>query len=387
METKRRRGSLTRGKTLHIALLCGREPGAWLRILHTVDGAVRRIRETRPCRAFAIPYSDADFRDMKIVADGILFSAGPPRDAEAVLALGPPAVDIGRHGPAAKWPAPAIDERAIGRMAARHLLERGYKRFAAIELSGTWRTASQIEAFGEELRRAGASVDVHTSLDNTKDAIERSIRADVRPLGVFAANDDWAEWIVSAMIERGLSVPRQLGVVGVGDSQVAGLRSLMPISSVQLPAAAIGEAAADILLALIEKRKPPEMAPLQPVRVIPRESTGYACASDPLVAAAMAYMANHLRDPGERSLAAALNVSARLVRKRFAATLGRGPRDLWRQLRMENAQDILLRTNRNVGDIAMLCGYGGDRQFIRAFKEAVGDTPDRWRRSVRVAAR
>jgi AraC-like DNA-binding protein len=35
----------------------------------------------------------------------------------------------------------------------------------------------------------------------------------------------------------------------------------------------------------------------------------------------------------------------------------------------------------------MLCGYGGDRQFIRAFKEAVGDTPDRWRRSVRVAAR
>ena len=57
--------------------------------------------------------------------------------------------------------------------------------------------------------------------------------------------DDWAEWIISGLLARGLAIPEDVGVVGVGDSRLAELRGGVPISSVQLPAAAVGEAAAE----------------------------------------------------------------------------------------------------------------------------------------------
>ena len=52
-----------------------------------------------------------------------------------LLATGMPAVDLAARGSRVEWPKVAIDDAAIGRMAARHLIERGYRRFAALNVS------------------------------------------------------------------------------------------------------------------------------------------------------------------------------------------------------------------------------------------------------------
>ena len=366
-----------------IVIVCGEDPGVWPDILARAEAAVECLRRRGAWRVLTVGRMPlADWPGSRIVV-GMLFSSAEVRDVPALLATGIPAVDLGEPNPADPWPAVAVDEPAIGRMAARHLIERGYRRFAAVDVSQGRRSAARVQGFVDEIRRDGGAADVRTGLEGTKDWIERQVRQDANPLGLFAATDDWAEWIVSSMLRRGVAIPHQLGVVGVGDSGPAALRGVLPLSTVQLPTAAIGAAAADILLALIEGRPPPRPPPLPPVRVIQRESTGMVCAADPLVTKALAYMADHVRQPHEPKLAAAMNISVRQLRARFTAALGRGPAALWHRLQIDAAEDLLLRTNLPLEDIAPLCGYGGTRQFIRAFKAAVGQTPGRWRRAAR----
>ena len=366
-----------------IVVVCGEKPAVWPDILTRAEAAVECLRRHGAWRALTVGrMPQADWVNNRIVA-GMLFSSAAVLDVPALLAMGIPAVDLGEPKPTVPWPAVAVDEPAIGRMAARHLLERGYRRFAAVDVSQGERTAARVRGFVDQIRRDGGTADVRTGKEGTKDWINRQVRQDANPLGLFAATDDWAEWIVSGMLGRGVAIPRQLGVVGVGDFLPAGLRGVLPLSTVQLPSAAIGAAAADILLALIEGRRPPQPPPLPPVRVIARESTGMVSAADPLVKRALAYMTDHVREPREPQLAAAMNISVRQLRARFTAALGRGPAAVWHRLQVDAAEDLLLQTNLPVEDVAPLCGYGGARQFIRAFKAANGQTPDRWRRAAR----
>ena len=166
---------------------------------------------------------------------------------------------------------------------------------------------------------------------------------------------------------------------------MAELRGGVPISSVQLPAGAVGEAAAEMLLAVMDGREPPRIAPLGPLHVIPRESTGVACTGDPVVAKALAYMSANVAKPGENQLASALDISVRHLRARFVEALGRSPAVVWRRLQLEAAQRLLLSADMKIDDVALQCGYGGASQFIRAFKSATGRTPVQWRRAARVS--
>jgi AraC-like DNA-binding protein len=370
-----------------IVVVCGEDPGVWPDILARAEAAVECLRRRGAWRLLTVGrIPQADWVSNRIVV-GMLFSSAAVRDVPGLLATGIPAVDLGEPAPAAPWPAVPVDEPAIGRMAARHLVERGYRRFAAVDVSQGRRSAARVRGFVDQIRRDGGAADVRTGKEGTKDWIERQVRQDANPLGLFAATDDWAEWIVSGMLGRGVAIPRQMGVVGVGDSRPVGLLGLLPLSTVQLPTAAIGAAAADILLALIEGRPPPHPPPLPPVRVIQRESTGMVCTADPLVTRALAHMTGHVREPHEPQLAAAMNISVRQLRARFTAAIGCGPAAVWHRIQIDAAEDLLLRTNLPVDDIAPLCGYGGARQFIRAFKAAVGQTPDRWRRAARTPVR
>lgn len=366
-----------------IALVCGDDIRVWPNMLARAEAALERLRRRGVWLALTYGRAPQDYGIDVHAVVGILFSSAVALEVPALLAMGIPAVDLGEPDPAVPWPAVAVDEPAIGRMAARHLIERGYRRFAAVKMGQTSRSVARVQGFVDEIRRNGGTADFRTGRDGTKDWVEQQVRQDANPLGLFAATDDWAEWVVSGMLGRGVAIPRQLGVVGVGDSRSAGLRCVLPLSTVQLPNAAIGAAAADILLALIEGRRPPHPPPLPPIRVIPRESTGMVSAADPLVTRALAYMRDHVREPYEPQLAAAMDISVRQLRARFTAATGRGPAAVWHRLQTDAAEELLLRTNLPVDDIAPLCGYGGARQFIRAFKAAAGQTPDRWRRAAR----
>jgi transcriptional regulator GlxA family with amidase domain len=64
--------------------------------------------------------------------------------------------------------------------------------------------------------------------------------------------------------------------------------------------------------------------------------------------------------------------------------MGIPPSTVWRNLRIQTAQDLLIQTDIKVEAVARLCGYGTARSFIRMFKSATGQSPAIWRQSARV---
>jgi len=69
--------------------------------------------------------------------------------------------------------------------------------------------------------------------------------------------------------------------------------------------------------------------------------------------------------------------------RQFKATMGLPPAAYQRKLRLEKAQELLLNTNLEIGEIAATVGYDTPQAFARAFRQAIGASPSDWRRERR----
>ena len=98
----------------------------------------------------------------------------------------------------------------------------------------------------------------------------------------------------------------------------------------------------------------------------------------PVVARARAALANHQLPLVEASLAGALRMSVRTLRRRLAAD-GVGYRELREEAIHHQARRLLTLTDASVEDIARQLGYGYPANFARAFRRATGQSPAEYR--------
>lgn len=90
---------------------------------------------------------------------------------------------------------------------------------------------------------------------------------------IFAANDEMAAGIIDAAIEQGITVPRQLRVVGFDDTRIA-LMTRPRLTTVHVPMSSMGAGAVELLCQrLKEPERPPVKLTLQSNLVV-RESCG-----------------------------------------------------------------------------------------------------------------
>lgn len=86
------------------------------------------------------------------------------------------------------------------------------------------------------------------------DAADKLLAVRPRPTAIFASNDDMAAAVVSVAHRRGLDVPRDLSVVGFDDTATA--TTVWPeLTTIRQPIAQMAEAALDILIRKIRKRR------------------------------------------------------------------------------------------------------------------------------------
>lgn len=155
----------------------------------------------------------------------------------------------------------AIDDRAGGRLAVRHLLATRGERLVLVNGELTIPQCAD--------RRAGArtafedrgldpdsleEVTVEEMTIDAGQAIGRRLAdsatspVSVAPAGVFCTNDQLAVGVVRGLTERGLRVPEDVAVVGYGDLALAS-ESLVQLTTVEQPKDELGRAAVEILLA------------------------------------------------------------------------------------------------------------------------------------------
>jgi AraC-like DNA-binding protein len=105
--------------------------------------------------------------------------------------------------------------------------------------------------------------------------------------------------------------------------------------------------------------------------------------TDPLVAAAMAYTREHLATVTEPEVCAAVGISQRTLRRRFAADADITWRRYLLESRILRAMAHLAESTESVTDVSFGVGFTNISSFSRSFTRYVGETPSAYRARVR----
>lgn len=190
--------------------------------------------------------------------DGVIVASStlPPGFAESVQRAGLPVVHaFGRPGQSPLVPVVGIDNIACGRMAALALLARGYRDVAFLGgPAGATSTQDRAKGFLSALGdRTGIRVRLSYADAYTYDAgrreMARLLRAD--PAQAYFCGDDLlAVGALSAIREAGLSVPGDIGLIGLNDMEMSRW-DIIDLTTIRQPVARIIDAAITLVTATI----------------------------------------------------------------------------------------------------------------------------------------
>ena len=274
--------SLTTGRTKLIGLIVNNFHNPL--ILEVFDLFTRGLQD-RGLRPLLVNLSDATdpAASVKMLrqysVDGVIVASStlPSSFAESFQNAGLPVVHaFGRYAIAPDVHVVGIDNVACGRMAAEALVQRGYRRLAFL---GGPRTATstqdRVAGFLGALApypeiKVTTSYATDYSFDAGRAEMQRLL-AEAPAEAYFCGDDLLAVGALSAIEEAGLSVPGDIGLIGLNDMEMARWQ-LIGLTTIHQPVAQIIEAAIDLVVSIIETPDRPPEVRLFPCRVIERRT-------------------------------------------------------------------------------------------------------------------
>jgi LacI family transcriptional regulator len=211
------------------------------------------------------------------------------------------------------------------------------------------------------------------------------LRNTPKPLGILCNETKDAARVLAECRFIGLAVPEEIAIIGVGDDPMLCENQSVPLSCILQNGGQIGWEAAALLARLMDGAAPPD-GPLliPPAGIAVRTSTECEAASDPLVAKALALVAQNLSRPwGVEQLAAEMGVSPASLNRRFKADRGRAPGEEIQRQRLVRAKALLRDTDLPLADIAARCGICNAPYLSNRFRRETGFSPRDWRRTIR----
>jgi LacI family transcriptional regulator len=328
--------------------------------------------------------------------DGILARATRPM-AAAARAAGIPVVNVWYSSPVAgEVPTVAPDMRESGRMAARHLVARGFRRFAFVGVKRRERSSKELFAgYAEELRRARlplATIRVPTGYadeapdwEKFHEVMEAWIARQALPVGIFCDRDLLARYVANDLARHGVAIPHEAALVGVGNEELVCVHPEPSLTSIDNGYHRVGFQAARLLDRLVEgERIAPRTIHLPPADLIPRRSTDSLVVEDGLVSAALRFIADRSRDAIRvGDVAAAVHVSRRTLERRFRAVVNQSVSRQIGLQRVERAKRLLVEGGSLGKQIARECGFPSAEQMWLTFKRFTGLSPTAFRRRSR----
>jgi LacI family transcriptional regulator len=162
--------------------------------------------------------------------------------------------------------------------ATRHLLELGHTKIAFIgDTKYPW-YQQRYEGYARAMEKAGMAprkIDLEveqTSVEDGSVLMRDLAKRSDRPTAIFAGNDVVAYCLWRGMVENGLSVPRDMSLMGFDDRE-EGLLVRPPLTTVYIPKEEIGMECARILLEKIKYPGKKIPSVVMPTRLVVREST------------------------------------------------------------------------------------------------------------------
>lgn len=322
--------------------------------------------------------------------DGMIARVDSPQIAAVLRRTGVPVVDVSAERYASEFPRVSVDNAAVARLAAGHLLGKGFRHFAYLgdaqflwakqrgvvfrrELAASGQGCAMFEAAAGATARRGSDAEIR--------AIADWLGRQQRPLGVFACYDGRAQHVLEACQLRGWAVPDEIAVIGVDNDEVLCDLCAPPLSSVQPNARRTGYEAAAMLARMMRgERLASQTRYVEPVRVVERQSTEVVAVADEKVAAALRFIREHVGDGIDVSdVLRAVPMSRTLLERKFQAALGHSPHRQIVHQRIERAKQLLAESEVSIAVVAELAGFSDASYLSMAFRRETGESPRAFR--------
>ena len=309
------------------------------------------------------------------------------RESDTALRIGKvcPAVNVSSSAPSSPLPRVAADNKAIGRLAARHLLDNRFSRFGFVGESGVAYAEERLAGFRAELGEEGLEcttllLSAWGHLGDSAEGLSEWLLAQSRPLAIMAASDDFGQAVTRACARLDLGVPNDVAVVGVDNCPLFCRWSRPELTSVDPNPQAIGYQAAESLAVLLQGDNVPDQTLLPPLELVCRQSSDVLAVEDDIVRRAVAYMRINCRESiGVDQVAAELGTTRRTLERRFRRALDMSPVQELHEARLRLARRTLEKTDQPISQVAAEMGFGTPQHFTAFFRQRAGCTPSAYR--------
>jgi LacI family transcriptional regulator len=325
--------------------------------------------------------------------NGVIARVKTDAIAQVLLERGLPVVNVTGACANSKWPTVDTDNEAVCKLAAAHLIERGYRHFAYCGMANYEWSGWRRDFFAAELARQNAACSVlelpsltaETGISQKDERLLNRWVAELpQPVGILACNDHCGQFVLQACGEADLSVPDQVGVMGVDNDGLICELCLPPLSSVEVNCERIGYIAAETLDLLMHGERAGERLRLiKPTSIANRRSTDSGAVRDPTISEAIRFIRTYAcEDIGIPQIAHHVGVSRRYLELQFRRTVGRSIHSEITRIRLETAQRFLGETDWKLQTIAERSGFKQAAHMSGVFQKTFGLRPGQYRRNV-----
>jgi LacI family transcriptional regulator len=280
----------------------------------------------------------------------------------------------------------------VGKIAAKHLLEKGFRRFGCVVVPGGWFLEQRHNSLVRTIREHGGSLktfDLQTTMPDVVQPLAQAerrrfvewVRTLQRPAALVLM-DDWdAPILMELCREAGYEVPRDLVMISTGyHSEVLPL-CRVPLSAVQEDQELQAKLAIGCLDVLMTDKQPRDtLISVPPLGVVERASTATMAIEDREVAHAVEFIRGHGFEPiNVADVSSRVQVARVTLERRFRQVMGVTMHEYLTALRVRRAKELLRGDSpQSLQAIAQQCGLADRRRLNQVFISVTGKTPIDW---------
>ena len=306
--------------------------------------------------------------------------------------VGVPVVNLSDQLPDLPFPRVLPDNAAIGRLAAEHLIGRGFEHFAFYTQDNQAPVVKErMAGFRNAVLKAGRKFHL---IDYSENMAQEGARLHLltwlgrqfaklpKPIAAMAQYDGDANDIVRACQMAGLTIPDHVAVVGADNDPIYAELGPVPLSSVVTNREMIGFKGAELLDRLMRGDKPPKNAiRIKPDGVIVRQSSDIVAVAEVHVAKAVDFIIhNHHKQITVDDVVTASGASRRNLYVKFAAHVGHSIHQEIVRQQLEHVKYCLRDSNAKLQAIAEECGFGDASQLSKIFQHHLGISVSHFRK-------